>query len=938
MNIPTANVVVAFSASAIQSLFIAGGQTKSLISTLEEAGDVLLFNKEANPNFISFEYTFGLGGGQHKAELKILDPDNEFESRYFTKGFEENLAGFKPKNEGEILPIGTGSRQEGMAQKTEFMRRWLDSYGSKHIYIAYGSGFNTDTWAGPYKMYLMGATIDGSKGKVVTLQLTPTPEGLLAGDRRTATQEILNMSLNGLYSKTTGLSDQLNINLTAEDRAGSTRTFDKAYDFGLYEKKEAPNGFGIDKVKKTFREESVTHVTLQEEFFKSETVKSELAGINFHDMIVDCLKSYISKATGKKNVIVLLPNLNLLLLDYIEQEATKVLATSTPSSASPRPSFGSFAFMYILASEPLDPEIQKRFIWYKVIKQIIENLGFELVADKVATDEIKTKPVQNFPISRKVLLGPFKSAEDTFRKFLEENNFRVALTTRSTNLIPNHEATIKRVMDKLIAAMMGRYPMKPIIFTENNKKWLQFWGSNRSRSYHRTFSGRISGNRQGHRFGANDEAIIFGDMGIIQNYLYAQKDIIKQPEGGFQEVQEVKDNKEALSTLRSLITEKEAQILSLSPNNPDAYELNQELVELKDQKKDARFEGLNAAIAFAGANLLAPVDRSILNEAYQRKARETILNTFRTIEDNNFGNLYQVPDEFAIGKSELKKEDQLKNLTKLQKMSMDNDFPIFKYNTSNPNVIQLKADVSNGYYVALRSGYAKAIGRQAAGVVAGALKSGHATLPILTLKDAIQYLLANEFSTDLAEGKKRALVQELEKRVSASLIDDFIYYENQANSSGPWAPSTLSPSTAPPTIPQIYDAKTIAERIGLITLQQQLEGNSPVIMVDQENPGSATDIMTSLLVNSTRRSFNITLKTTPMFHLSDVGNTVLNHCLLFAQDPPIARTNGKAKTNFFNTFLSGMYQIMGFKHKIAANGEASSEFSLIGGPVSTAGN
>ena len=47
MNIPTANVVVAFSASAIQSLFISGGQTKSLVSTLEEAGDVLLFNKEA---------------------------------------------------------------------------------------------------------------------------------------------------------------------------------------------------------------------------------------------------------------------------------------------------------------------------------------------------------------------------------------------------------------------------------------------------------------------------------------------------------------------------------------------------------------------------------------------------------------------------------------------------------------------------------------------------------------------------------------------------------------------------------------------------------------------------------------------------------------------------------------------------------------------------
>jgi hypothetical protein len=115
----------------------------------------------------------------------------------------------------------------------------------------------------------------------------------------------------------------------------------------------------------------------------------------------------------------------------------------------------------------------------------------------------------------------------------------------------------------------------------------------------------------------------------------------------------------------------------------------------------------------------------------------------------------------------------------------------------------------------------------------------------------------------------------------------------------------------------------------------QVEGNAPVIMVDQEKPGDPTSIMAQLLTQAQRRAFNVTLKTTPLFHLSTVGKGMLSNCLLFAQDPPVIKTGTRPTQNFFNTFLSGMYQIVGFKHKIDATGEASSEFTLIGGPIST---
>ena len=931
MNIPTANVVVSYTAEAINSLFDSGGSTRSLLTTLEEQGDLLLFNKESNPNFISFEYEFGLGGGQHKAVLKILDPDNDFESRYFTKGFEENIAGFKSRPDeflGENDPASSPTtRQEGMAQKTEFIKRFIESYGNKHLYVAFGSGFNTDVWAGPYKMYLTGASIDGSKGKVVTLQLTPTPEGLLPGDRRTAAQQQLNMSLNGLYSRTTGLSDQLNINLLKEERDTGKRGFDRAYEINLYDLGNTA-GLGGD-VQNKFQEESSLNVDIQKEFFKSQSVKAELAGINFHDMIVDCLKTYIRAATGKQNVIVILPNLNLLLLDFLEQETAKVLnepsteAQAFPGATSAPTGFGSFSYNAVTSRRQESEEIQQKFRWYKVIKQIVESLGFELVADDVKTGTEKDPKIESIPASKKVSLGPYTRAEDNFNKYLERYQFRVALTTRSSNLIPNHQETLKNVMDKLTAAMMGRYPLKPIVFTENNKKWLRYWGLNPLTAHHRTFAGTGTANKD-IPFDVDQEAIIFGDLGVIQNYLYAQQELTERSVSNFREVKEVQDAKTQLQNLRSQVEDKTQQVLSLSANDPAAYVLNEQIADLKEQQADARFDGLNAAVAFAGqGSVLAPVDRSILNESYQRAVRETILPSFQNASNTPFGDLYEVPDNFALGKSALSEKDQKQNMTDLQKLAKDNNFPIFKYNTSNPNVVQLKADISNAYYAALRLGFSKAIGRQAAGVITGQVQSAHAALPILTVKDALQFLLANEFSVGRDEKKMRLLIQELEKRASASLIDDFVYHEVQSG------------STTVLDFRVSYDAKTVAERIGIIALQQAKEGTAPTIMVDQEKPGSATSIMTSLISNTYRRAYNITLKTVPLFHLSDVGNTVFNNCLLFAQDPPISRTGVRPNSNFFNNFLSGAYQIMGFKHKIESNGEASSEFSLVGGPVAT---
>ena len=195
MSIPTSNVVISFSEEPIKRLFESGGTTKNLLNTIKGSDDLLLFNHESNPNFISFEYQFTLGGGQHVATLQFIDPQNEFENRYLKKDIFENIAGFRPAvrpllpggkmthfvsdttEDGPLtppleipkvagsedpVPLPELSDDEQLAKRNEFMNRYIDSYNKKHIYIAFGSGQNTKTWAGPYKMYVMGATIEGS--------------------------------------------------------------------------------------------------------------------------------------------------------------------------------------------------------------------------------------------------------------------------------------------------------------------------------------------------------------------------------------------------------------------------------------------------------------------------------------------------------------------------------------------------------------------------------------------------------------------------------------------------------------------------------------------------------------------------------------------------------------------------------------------------------
>jgi hypothetical protein len=955
MNSPTSHVIVSFSREPITRLFESGGSVKNLQSVLNtsqtgETDDLLVFNAESNPNFISFDYQVGLGGGQHKATLKFIDPENLFEQRFIGKDFVENLAGFQQRadpntitvarpevrsierdtelsklSQEQLLDLGGFEGADAAMTSTirsEFRDRFKRAYGTRYLYVAFGMGANTDTWAGPFKMYLQGATVEAAEGKVVTLQLTPTPAGLLRGDRRTSTNEVVNMNMNGLSVRTTGYSKQVNIGLTGGDVAYQVEPY-------VVDENNTPGSEGAS-VSKIFEEELAINNNAVQKFYANDAfLFTVFKDINFHDMIVDCLKDYIAKATGKQNVMVLLPNLNLLLVEYIEQETKRILPDPSASGAYVG-NHGAFSYAQNSSYAGTDTELRKKFQWYTTVKTIVEDLGFELQAFDVDTKAA----IPSIPASKALRLAtatpptgpiPYSPQMIRIRNFLENHYFHVALNTVSTNLIPDHEATIKRVMNKLSAAMKGRYPMQPITYVENNPKLINLWAGKTDYSlpykFHTTFGGAGINSKAKE----GEEFIIYGDTGIIQNYLYAKKELIKrhiEPSQLPQVREAVKDYKNFDEKIKNAPS---FEVSAVVAGDATATELSEQLKFNTQQRKEARWRAVGAYINYAGVNILAPMDRSILNDNYQAIINELVFPT--SLERTDLGPLYELPDDFNVNRQ--KTTEALENLkaakdkqeTLVQKLRT----PIFTYNTQNGNVLELRSDFSLAYFAALTLGYSKRINRRSAGIVTGKINSSHATLPITTIDEGISYLINHRFATGSSPGQRTALIEELERNFTLEALDDFELKQTQAVVSFVPAGSMTRPFKKG----RDYSYEEAAIALGAIVDHMASKGLTSTIMVEQELTTSPVSIFSDLLADVYRRAINVRIKTLPLFHLSDFGNCILNECLLFAQDPQIIK-NTRPNGTFFNDYLTGTYQILGFRHSIDAEGTANSEFSLVG--------
>ena len=908
MRVPTANVIVGFDREVMDRLFTDGATYKSLIQGLTKEGEldnVLLFDNESNPNFISFQHTLGFGKGM-KMVLTFIDPKGEFERRVMSDSITRNIAGFSYNTEDynkftyekEALDSGKSLEQyktdviSGKASEdaeksqmlydkkffSDLQKRMAKHYGKKELYVAYGSGNNLDLWSGPHRTILTGADITVKGARKITITLTPTAQAVQLSQRRGASNEVVDLDLAGLTMRYSGISKPIKFsNLLNNERAYDPLTY-----LGLEDLAVA----GIQGDIETSYKNRTDISNALDKIGLSE-VSSELGDFDFHSIIVDTLRSYVQKATGNPNVIILLPNINVTCRQWINdslKNARTKLGLGIVAQATPNiPLFGTF--IKALTDYRYNPLLGELGYKENFISNLLSSFGLELhqVLKEYSSTHTYLKSIPSHSIASRQNYEKATTADERFEQYFDVHDFYAIAQKASNKGIPNHMDVVNTIINKINKNAKEEYQINLGIYNETDIKLLDFWGGSiPTLPTHKfpTFGGYKEFNTQ-------KEAIIIGDQALIQKYLYGKVDL----DAKFKNIEEYQEAA-VLAKENQDKYEQESEDLSYSWGYQDQV-FNEELYEKEDLDAAAIEQ---AAIYKAGiigavkAIPLHPLDAIILtNKIYNKAVREIAFPPITGA--GSFGDISDIPDTFGYSDKQFT-DDKLDYIKK-------QGIPIFRYNTTNPNILDMTFKFGAVYNAQLKTGFSKVVTRKASAVAEGLLPIGTGSLPIRTRGAAIAYLRQQDFVHD-ADNREEILAG-LKGKISIELMKS-LEVQNPAKAADAIA-----------AILEDLEKGSDADLKGLIE-------------VDQLLPGNPQSIMTDMAENMYRQSLQMSIKTLPIFHVSN-QHYLSSPCIVFAQDAPIKQSVDAERT-LMNQFFSGLYSIMGFKHTINTS-TATSEFSLV---------
>jgi hypothetical protein len=898
MNIPTANIVIGFNKEVMERLFTAGATYKNLIQglTLDGIEDVLLFDSQANPNFISFEHSLGMGGGM-KMKLTLIDPKGEFERRFVSNNVIKNIAGFEyndDQNANDEKDSFDDQVNRDMKRSSslyddqyfsELREELVKHQGTKELYVAYGTGNNLDLWSGPHRTILTGADLTLKGARKITLQLTPTQSSLQLGQRRGAYNEVVNLDLAGLTMRYSGISKPIQFKEMLEGVP--------AYDPTRYLPGLGDNWFTVND----------QYNKVVEDLRKSgnELVSNELEYFDFHSMVVDAVRSYVQKATSNPNVIVLLPNLNVVCRKVINETIvntrsarkaaveTAAVAGATTAQAVMGPMFGNF----VKKAQEFKFSEDYTSLGYKeqLVSNLLTSLGLEL--HTVFRDFIKGTSVKAIPYSSVARLKNWektKTPRERSEVYFDKRDFYAILEKADNKGIPDHMDAIRTVMNSILKHSKEDYQLRFVIVNETDTKVLNYWSTNSKNielPKYPTFGGYST-------FNTEKEAIILGDQTLIRDYLYGRANLeAKQESVSFYEKQAAlaeENHQKALEAAKAAkkgaeIFDTNAGIFATAASwGLSAIEQGQTL-----SASAAEQEYKNNLLAAVKTIPLHPLDAVVLtDEVYQKGIRDIVNPVLKGV--GAFGDISQIPDEFAFHGQEIAPD--------LETFAREEGINIFRYNTANPNVIDMKFKFGAIYLAQLKSGFKKMVNRRASAVAEGTLPIGTGTLPIRTVGAAAAYLRQKDIAEGTGDKARKKALKELAGKISLDVLEELDVDNHQEGANA---------------VAAILDNQTKENHKGVIEIDQLIDGNPQTIMTD-------------LMQDMYRKALRMSITTLPSFHISNTWD-INSPCLLFAQDAPIYQTNEPERT-LMNSFFSGLYKIVGFKHKITTS-KSESEFSLV---------
>ncbi len=488
MLVPTANVIIGFNQDIIKRLFaLKGNSYETVINALpkiDTTNSTFILNNGTGSSLLSLKHQFGFSKASNILTISFVDPTNDFEkrllsSREFPSFLMRELSdlvdvpnNFEPSIEHDleagvsvvipkILEIVDIQRLNTIYKEfLESNKGYLDPY----VYLAYGTGNNLKTWHGP------------SKWLITSIDVNITSEG--------SRQFNLGMS-------------PISVGLTTAYRADA---FGRPFtSLSIWE--EAVDAYSPEI---TFTQASVKGNPLSPDNI------DVLLPDNYHRLITECIRDYVRKFTRKKNVIVLLPDLNIALGKLVASIAGDNKTLSIGNEFHTR-NFVEFIPPYQLSKDALS---------FEILRALAETLGFNLVSDRPTGeyDNIagsKPNPIGG-PSVQAFLDREVPDVYSVTADFLKSKfKFNLYASTYDKEFYLDSEV-LYEVLNKIRKYCSDVYSFKPVIHYENGLDVIEVW---KKYQEHPLFSGSL-----GELDDTEDGVVVVGDSALLRNFLYGEFD------------------------------------------------------------------------------------------------------------------------------------------------------------------------------------------------------------------------------------------------------------------------------------------------------------------------------------------------------------------------------------------------------------------------------
>lgn len=432
-KVPAINVLVSSERKilleAMEDLGNARSSLQDIVNRIQNVSDragILLFNNEANPNFISLEHS--LLGNEFKAVLKFIDPRGEFETNYLSTGsiYRALLAASQKANRAPKTKDSKETSKSADASKLGYkvIEKIVQKNSQKPIYIAYGIGDDSSTWSSVHRMEMANIAFSPDKSREFTLTLIANPLPLSITDRR------------GAYNQT------VDLNTFGQDLAG-------------------------EGVSKRIRFENASEGGPKVYGFKD----GKYGEMDYHLLVVDTINDYMRKVTGGANIVTLLPDLNELLRYHIGRKKAEITFKEDSQAAN----------LLLEVSQILND--------LKMTMPCADRQPkFEEIPVEVAS--LKKATLNTTGDLTDIATRIFKSKQGRANEHFKARDYKAKITTPNSDKgVPDLIKPVADIFNAINKYSAATYTFSPTYLTESDSRLIEYWGSEEQASKF-TFNGR----------------------------------------------------------------------------------------------------------------------------------------------------------------------------------------------------------------------------------------------------------------------------------------------------------------------------------------------------------------------------------------------------------------------------------------------------------------